>query len=627
MSESPPTADALGAALQRHFGFATFRTGQAEAVQEVLAGSDLLLVMPTGSGKSLCFQLASLLLPGVTLVVSPLIALMKDQVDGLTARGIPATFLNSSLSAGDMAARLHDLRAGRYKLVYLAPERFRNARFIETLAAVDVSLFTVDEAHCISQWGHDFRPDYLHLRHVLRTLPRARVLAVTATATPAVRDDIVRQLGLGAPPRPAPRVRIHGFARPNLRLAVTRTPTHDFKARRLEAVIAAYRRGIVYCATRKMTERVATRLRAAGLRPLVYHGALTDAARAAAQDRFMREADPVVVATNAFGMGVDRKDLRFVIHWDVPGSVEAYYQEVGRAGRDGGPAWCELLFNYADVRTQRFFLEGSTPSAAEVLAVRAAVDRLCAAGPAETTDAALAASAGMDNDMGARAALALLERAGFVTRMAAPGGRGAATLTPTGRLDEARLRALLEGLEAKRRLDEARLEALLAYVDYRGCRHAFFLNYFGEKGLAPRCTVCDRCARRDPEPRAAPTEDQWLVVQKILSCVGRMQGAGHGAGRVIRVLRGEAGDAPGEQGLGQLSTFGLLADEPPDRLAALLRALQDECCLRPAETPDAPLALTAYGLQVVLRRAAFEIAWPAGDHPPPGRRGGPVRRR
>jgi ATP-dependent DNA helicase RecQ len=615
MADSPLTAAALGAELQRHFGFATFRQGQAEAVQEVLAGADLLLVMPTGSGKSLCFQLASLLLPGVTLVVSPLIALMKDQVDGLAARGIPATFLNSSLSAGDMAARLHDLRAGRYKLVYLAPERFRNARFIEALAAVDISLFTVDEAHCISQWGHDFRPDYLHLRHILQTLPRARVLAVTATATPAVRDDIIRQLGLGVAPRAVPHIRVHGFARPNLHLAVTRTPTHDVKSRRLDAIIAGYRRGIVYCATRKMTERVAHRLRAAGHQPLVYHGALSDAARAAAQDRFMADADPIVVATNAFGMGVDRKDLRFVVHWDVPGSVEAYYQEVGRAGRDGGAAWCELLFNYADVRTQRFFLEGATPSTADVLAVRAAIARLCAAGPAEATDEELSAASGQKNDMGVRAALALLERAGFVTRMAASGGRGAA-LALTGRNDEALLKPLLAGLEIKRRLDEERLEALLAYVDYRGCRHAFFLKYFGETGVAPRCAVCDRCVRRDPRPRAAPTEDQWIVIQKILSCVGRMQGGRHGADRVIRVLRGEAGDAPGEQGLDQLTTFGLLPDESPERLAALLQELQAECCLHPAGSPGAPLALTAYGLQVVQRRAAFELAWPARDDSP-----------
>ena len=500
-----PTLEALGTALQQHFGFTTFRPGQAEAVQEVLGGTDLLLVMPTGSGKSLCFQLAGLMLPGVTLVVSPLIALMKDQVDSLTERGIPATFLNSSLPLGEMAGRLHDLRAGRFKLVYIAPERFRNARFLEALAALDVSLLTVDEAHCISQWGHDFRPDYLHLREVLGNLPRARVLAVTATATPAVREDIVRQLGLGIAPRAAPQVRVHGFARPNLHLAVTRAPTHDFKAARLGAVIDSYRRGIVYCATRKMTERVAERLAAAGHRPLVYHGALSDAARAQAQDRFMSESDPVVVATNAFGMGVDRKDIRFIVHWDVPGSVEAYYQEVGRAGRDGGAAWCELLFNYADVRTQRFFLEGATPSAADVQAVRAALARLCDDGSAELTEAALAVAAGLKNEMGVRAALAVLERAGYVVRSTAPAGHGAG-YTLTGDDCEERMKPLLAELATKRRLDEERLEALLAYVDYRGCRQSFFLNYFGEPGappVAPSATAAcgAHCCRAPRQPR------------------------------------------------------------------------------------------------------------------------------
>ncbi len=605
----PITPEELGAELQRHFGFAAFRMGQAEAIQEVLAGHDLLLVMPTGSGKSLCFQLACLILPGVTIVVSPLIALMKDQVDGLTQRGIAATFLNSSLTANEMTARLHDLRAGRYKIVYVAPERFRNARFCEALAQVEVSLFTVDEAHCISQWGHDFRPDYLQLNQVLRTLPAARVLAVTATATPAVRDDIVRQLGLGTAPRPAPQVRVHGFLRPNLHLAVTRTATHDIKFNRARQIINAYPRGIIYCSTRKMTERVAVRLRSAGLRPLVYHGALSDDERGQAQDRFMAEPNPIVVATNAFGMGVDRKDLRFVIHWDVPGSVEAYYQEVGRAGRDGGRAWCELLFNYADVRTQQFFLDGATPDPADVLKVWATVKRLCAGNPAVLTGEAWAEAAGLKNDMAVRSALALLERAGLITKMAEPGSRSAA-IALTGREDPAALKLNLDGLHVKRQLDNQRLEAYLAYIDYPGCRHAFLLSYFGETGFARRCTVCDRCVKRTLRRRATPTEAQWVAVQKILSCIGRMQGGRHGADRVIQVLRGEADPELGALGLDKLSTFGLLADEPAETLAALIRTLQEECCIHPATAPGQPLALTAFGRQVVLRQGDFTLTWP-----------------
>ena len=614
MSDPPPTAEALGAELRRHFGFSGFRTGQAEAVQDVLAGHDLLLVMPTGSGKSLCFQLASLMLPGVTIVVSPLIALMKDQVDGLAKHGIAATCLNSSLSMGEMAARLHDLRAGRFKLVYVAPERFRNARFREALEPIDVSLFTVDEAHCISQWGHDFRPDYLNLREVLLTLPRARVLAVTATATPSVRTDIVRQLGLGVAPRPAPKIRVHGFARPNLHLAVGRAPSHDIKFKRTLQIAEAFRRGIVYCSTRKMTERVALRLRSAGLKPLLYHGALADEARAQAQDRFMAETDPIVVATNAFGMGVDRKDLRFVVHWDVPGSIEAYYQEVGRAGRDGGLAWCELLFNYADVRTQRFFLEGSAPAAAEVLRVWAAVQRLCAQQPAVLTGEAWAEAAGVKNELAVRAALGLLERAGMLTKTAEPGSRTPA-IALIAQADPAQLKPHLDGLQVKRRLDEERLEALLAFVDYRSCRHAFLLNYFGEGGgLAQRCAVCDRCVKRPLHSRRSPTEAQWLTIQKVLSCIGRMQGGRHNASRVIQVLLGEPDAALTELGLDALSTFGLLANETPTGLAALIGALRDACCIQSATAgSEAPLSLTPYGLEVVQRRCAFELAWPSHD--------------
>ncbi|MDD5706598.1 MAG: RecQ family ATP-dependent DNA helicase [Kiritimatiellae bacterium] len=606
----------LRAELARHFGFATFRGGQAEAVLEVLAGSDVLLVMPTGSGKSLCYQLAGLLMPGVTVVVSPLIALMKDQVDGLVQRGIAATSLNSSLGGNEMDARLHDLRAGRYKLVYVSPERFRNARFRATLAQVPVGLFTVDEAHCVSQWGHDFRPDYLHLREVLQMLPRARAMAVTATATPAVRDDIVKQLGLGVAPRAAPCVRVHGFARPNLHLVVTRTPTHGVKLARVRQMIAAQRRGIVYCATRRMTERVGALLADTGLKPLVYHGAMPDADRARAQERFMSESDPVVVATNAFGMGVDRKDLRFVAHWDVPGSVESFYQEVGRAGRDGALAWCELLFNYADVRTQVFFIEGGSPAAADVLRLWDEVKRRCAVSPVALTGEEWAAVAGFKHEIGARSALALLERAGFIARSADAGYRKC-TVKLTGLDDPALLKPHLDGLAHKRRLDRQRLDDLLAYVDQTGCRHAYLLKYFGETGYARHCTVCDRCVSRPLAPRAAPTEGQWLAIQKLLSCVGRMQGR-HDAQRVVQVLRGETDARLRQLGLDKLSTYGLLADWPAESLRALLDTLRVENCLSVGAGAEQPLALTPFGRLVVQRQTAFELAWPVrSDGPPP----------
>ncbi|MEM7394431.1 MAG: ATP-dependent DNA helicase RecQ, partial [Verrucomicrobiota bacterium] len=317
-------------ALQKHFGFSTFLEGQDEAVSHVLNGTDTVVIMPTGSGKSLCYQLTSLLLDGITIVVSPLIALMKDQVDGLAQKKIPTTFINSTLSAHEMFERLDGIERGEYKLVYVAPERFRNQRFMNLLRSINVSLLAVDEAHCISQWGHDFRPDYLRIHLVVNELPHARVMALTATATPQVREDIATQLQLGQNGRPEPQILVHGFSRPNLSLNVTRASSHQIKLDRIREVVEQHETGIIYCSTRKQTERVCKSLKGLKQACGMYHGGMSDEDRKKVQDRFMDGRLSVVAATNAFGMGVDRADLRFVIHWDIPGSIEAYYQEVGR---------------------------------------------------------------------------------------------------------------------------------------------------------------------------------------------------------------------------------------------------------------------------------------------------------
>ena len=633
-NRAAPPPDAVGEALRRFFGHAEFRAGQREPVEAVLAGRDAVVVMPTGSGKSICYQLAAMMLPGTTLVVSPLIALMKDQVDALERRGVPAAFLNSSLSASEMDARMAAFEAGRYKLAYVAPERLRSDRFAEALAHVRVPLLAVDEAHCISQWGHDFRPDYLALGSLVSRLgPDVRVMAVTATATPEVRRDIVAQLGLGAAPRGEPFVGVQGFARPNLRLAVTPCPTHDAKAARVVALAAAHGTGIVYCATRKQAGIVHGRLLASpALRgkvtPLLYTGGLDDRARAEAQERFLAAERPVVVATSAFGMGIDRPDIRFVAHWDVPGSIEAYYQEVGRAGRDGAPAWCELLFNYADVRTQRFFIEGANPTESEVRAVLSAVRAACAKGPVALSEDAWAEAAGMKNPMGARTALGILERAGYVRRSPSAGGaRGAwqTELLPDpgpGPLDEA-----MRGRLRKRDFDEARLRAMLRFVDCRGCRQAFLLDYFGE---APHEGICDGCDNDGGAATAPPlTEERWTVVRKALSCAGRMRGR-FGAERVAEVLRGERTPAVEAEGLDALSTFGILPDAAPAELHALLAALVRARCLREGPAPERALALTEYGLRVAKREVGgFTLPWP-GDAPAtlgrPARSGRPAPR-
>jgi len=611
--ETPWTTDKLNEALQRHFGHSAFREGQLETIRQVLNGDDVVLVMPTGSGKSLCYQLSAMLMPGVTIVVSPLIALMKDQVDALETKGIAATFINSSISAGEMMQRLNGVRSGRFKLVYIAPERFRNRQFREVLSECDLSLLTIDEAHCISQWGHDFRPDYLNLKGVVKDLPAARILAVTATATPEVRDDIIVQLGLDGTIRPAPAVIVTGFARPNLYLKVERCATHRHKFLRLKAVIERHRCGIVYCSTRKMVERVAAKLADSGISALTYHGAMTDNNRSETQNRFMTDDSPVVVATNAFGMGVDRGDLNFVVHWDIPGSLEAYYQEVGRAGRDGQPAWCELLFNYADIRTQQFFLDGANPTESDVLKLWQAVRLSCMAEGAVTcTQDEWAAQADIKNSMTAGSVMAMMERAGLIERELMSGNRSF-TVRLTADSDIEGLAHQIKGLKTKRDRDQHKLTRLLQFIDTPGCRHAFVLSYFGERIETGGCGGCDRCGDGSKSGAAAPTEEQWVVIQKVLSCVARMKGR-FGAKRIAAVLRGEPDETLERHQLHQLSTYGLLAELPLPSIMAILTMLQSAGCLEQSPDVYRMIALTPKGRSVMLRElAGFKICWPAGE--------------
>jgi ATP-dependent DNA helicase RecQ len=348
------------------FGLDQFRPGQEEVILAVMEGCDCLCIMPTGGGKSLCYQLPAVARDGLTLVVSPLIALMKDQVDSLTLREIPATFINSSLSVADQQDRLRRMVAGEFHLIYVAPERMRSPSFRETIGQSNVRLLAIDEAHCISEWGHDFRPDYARLGELRKRIGNPPTIALTATATPLVQRDIVRLLSLNDP-----QVFISGFARENLRFEVRAAQGQREKsAILLRAISEAGGGALVYAATRKACEEVAEMLREnTKLRVGVYHAGLPNDERRNIQDRFMADGFDVVIATNAFGMGVDKPDLRLVVHYNVPGSLEAYYQEAGRAGRDGKPARCLLLFSYADRFIQEFFIDNSYPPKATVAAV------------------------------------------------------------------------------------------------------------------------------------------------------------------------------------------------------------------------------------------------------------------
>ncbi len=344
-------------ALKAYFGYDSFREGQEALIDALLSGHDALGVMPTGAGKSLCYQVPALVLGGVALVVSPLISLMKDQVAALKAAGVPAAYINSSLTLGQQREALRRAAAGAYRIIYVAPERLDVPEFLAFAKAAPLSLIAVDEAHCVSQWGQDFRPSYLKIADFVALLPkRPPIGAYTATATPQVKADMARLLKLNAPV-----TRVTGFDRPNLRLACLR-PRDKFAA--LMDVVGRHagESGIVYCQTRKGVEEVTERLTAEGISATRYHAGLGDEERMRNQDDFQYDRKAVIVATNAFGMGIDKSNVSFVAHYNMPRSMESYYQEAGRAGRDGSPAECVLLYGAQDVVTGRWMIEHSEPS-------------------------------------------------------------------------------------------------------------------------------------------------------------------------------------------------------------------------------------------------------------------------
>jgi len=344
--------------LKQYFGYSSFRPGQHEVIQTLLDGRDCLAIMPTGAGKSICFQLPALMMPGVTLVISPLISLMKDQVDSLVNQEIPATYINSQCTFEEVKARFAAIRAGRIKLVYISPERLENQFFTAFMQTLPISMFIIDEAHCVSQWGHDFRPSYCAVRDWIAALPKRPVVgAFTATATEKVKHDMMSLLGLQKE-----RIFIGGFDRPNLYFRVVHAKG---KMEFTLSYIAKHRddSGIIYAATRKEVDRICDELNRRGIKAGRYHAGLSDEMRRSMQEAFTYDKLQVIVATNAFGMGIDKSNVRYVIHYQMPKNIESYYQEAGRAGRDGAPGDCILLFNRQDIMIQKFLIEQSTRDA------------------------------------------------------------------------------------------------------------------------------------------------------------------------------------------------------------------------------------------------------------------------
>ncbi|MFT4623646.1 MAG: ATP-dependent DNA helicase RecQ [Myxococcota bacterium] len=575
----------LVALLRERFGFPEFRPGQQEICEHVAGGSDALVVMPTGAGKSLCYQVPALARGGTALVVSPLIALMKDQVDGLRELEVRATFLNSSISSAEYQARSEAVRRGEIELLYVAPERFTPS-FLRFLGTIQVRLLAIDEAHCVSQWGHDFRPDYLRLGKVRAALGNPTTVALTATATPEVQADIVQTLGIDTGRR-----FIQGFDRDNLMLEVVGVGGKAEK----DELLARYVTGgtsLVYCATRKNVERATTALRGAGVRVGMYHAGLSADVRTRIQDDFMGGNVPVVVATNAFGMGIDKRDIRSIVHYDMPGTVEAYYQEIGRAGRDGRMSRAVLLHMPMDRRIQEFFIDNSHPPSEWVQLlyrhllslgrnpVFARIEDLSEALPPEAGDRAAAACLYILVREGMIRRIAPSDRSAFLTLIGHPGvapsglrgrlwtrigeaglGRGEAlSFSPEHwcrDLDCTReqLTAALRGLEdrdairyqapdrmggvellkptepltlddkrmrERRGQEYAKLDKMERYTE-RVCRRRYIVEYFGEKTPFERCGTCDVCrmGAAVEAPRRLAVEEQQVVL-KVLSCLARM---------------------------------------------------------------------------------------------------------
>ncbi|MBK7978068.1 MAG: ATP-dependent DNA helicase RecQ [Deltaproteobacteria bacterium] len=475
--------DALEARARRVFAIAGFRPGQRDILAGVLAGHDVIGILPTGAGKSLCFQLPALVLPHTVVVVSPLLALIHDQHAKLDDRGIDATHLDSTLRAGGERAAIEEVSAGLHRIVYVTPERLEKPETLDALTAGGVSLLVVDEAHCVSQWGHDFRPAYLSIRDAVRALGRPPVLALTATATQDVRDDVTRQLALTEP-----LVVDGGTVRPNLRFEVARTVNDDVKRARLFELLEDTPRGtvIVYTATVRAADEVWAHLGTQGVSVGRYHARLPAASRRDAQDRFMSGNTRVMVATKAFGLGIDKPDIRLVAHYHVPDSLESYQQEAGRAGRDGALARAVLLYRLEDRRIQTYFLGVRYPRRSDSLSVFRVLGESPEAVPggAGLTLADLAERAGLPSKR-VRVVVAQLAGAGIVAR-----GRRLHVIRAIARDDE--LEQLLAEYESRHGTDRDRLDAMTGYAESTRCRPRILREYFGEQDVAP-CGLCDNC--------------------------------------------------------------------------------------------------------------------------------------
>lgn len=496
--------------LQEVFGLEKLRSAQREVIENVLARKDTLAIMPTGAGKSLCYQLPALHLAGMTIVVSPLISLMKDQTDKLEEMGLDVANLNSSVSESEQRDALEQVERETSDFIFTTPERLADAEFLETIKDKPIDFVVVDEAHCISQWGHDFRPAFLEIRSALKQLKKPVVLALTATATPEVIEDIKRQLE-----RPEMQVVNSGIFRSNLKFEVVHT-TNDLEKREHLARVLNETEGskIIYCATVRAVEEVCNFLEKAGIPAEKYHGKLSAKKRHETQDRFMAGETETIVATNAFGMGVDKADIRAVVHWQIPGSLESYYQEAGRAGRDGETARCVLLYDTRDRRVQQFFLGGRYPSADNVLAVYQAVENFETAMSCDRIQETVGDAVAKTK---VRVALNLLKDAKIVKEK-----RGSKFELARRGLNDGQIQQIAHEYVEKGETDRDRLERMLLYAQSVFCRWRILSEYFeAESEESKKCGTCDNCRKPITErleietPETVTKSAEAKILQKL----------------------------------------------------------------------------------------------------------------